>query len=315
MLENMLLSELNIGDEFEGFYLLKEAALKTSSNGKPYLSGTVSDMSGSVEFKVWDYSGKIGSADAGKVIKLRGNMGEFRAARQLTVSRIRLALDTDLFDKSSLVPVAPIDPEERFKEVEDLIESLDDKDYKKIAQYMLEKHRDAFFSIPAAKSIHHAFVNGLLMHTSNMLRAADLLSDIYSEVIDRNLLITGTLLHDFAKEKEYSFSELGTVNDYSVPGQLLGHLVMGAMELKEVCESLNIPEEKSILLQHMILSHHGEPEHGAAVVPQCAEAELLYHIDSIDSRMEIYAETYAQLEPGLFSQRLFALDKKIYKHG
>ena len=159
MLENMLLSELNIGDEFEGFYLLKEAALKTSSNGKPYLSGTVSDMSGSVEFKVWDYSGKIGSADAGKVIKLRGNMGEFRAARQLTVSRIRLALDTDQFDMSSLVPVAPIDPEERLKEVEDLIESLDDKDYKKIAQYMLEKHRDAFFNIPAAKSIHQPSYN------------------------------------------------------------------------------------------------------------------------------------------------------------
>ena len=96
-------------------------------------------------------------------------------------------------------------------------------------------------------------------------------------------------------------------------GQLLGHLVMGAQEVASVAAELGIPDDKSVLLQHMILSHHGEPEFGAAVKPICAESELLSQIDMIDSRMEIYRETLANLQPGEVSSRVFALDKRIYK--
>ncbi|MBQ3467833.1 MAG: 3'-5' exonuclease, partial [Oscillospiraceae bacterium] len=103
------------------------------------------------------------------------------------------------------------------------------------------------------------------------------------------------------------------VKDYSVEGQLLGHLVMGAQEIAEVAAELNIPQEKSVLLQHLVLSHHGEPEFGAAVRPMCAEAELLHLIDMVDSRMEIYAETLQTMPSGSFSDRIYALEKKIYK--
>ena len=96
-------------------------------------------------------------------------------------------------------------------------------------------------------------------------------------------------------------------------GQLLGHLVMGAQEVASVAAELGIPDDKSVLLQHMILSHHGEPEFGAAVKPICAESELLSQIDMIDSRMEIYRETLANLQPGEVSGRIFALDKRIYR--
>ena len=104
------------------------------------------------------------------------------------------------------------------------------------------------------------------------------------------------------------------VTDYSLSGQLIGHLVMGAQEVQQCAESLGLPQEKSLLLQHMILSHHGEPDFGAAVRPMCAEAELLSYIDLIDSRMEIYAETLPAVPAGSFSQRIFALEKKIYHH-
>ena len=104
------------------------------------------------------------------------------------------------------------------------------------------------------------------------------------------------------------------VTDYSLSGQLIGHLVMGAQEVQQCAESLGLPQEKSLLLQHMILSHHGEPDFGAAVRPMCAEAELLSLIDLVDSRMEIYAEALQELPEGTFSGRLFALDKKIYRH-
>ena len=120
---------------------------------------------------------------------------------------------------------------------------------------------------------------------------------------------------DFAKEQEFTFSELGLVTDYSTKGQLLGHLVMGAQEVAAIAAELDLPEEKATLLEHLILSHHGQPEFGAAVLPQCAEAELLSLVDQIDSRMEIYREVLAPLKAGEFSQRVFALDnRRVYKH-
>ena len=191
---------------------------------------------------------------------------------------------------------------------------MQDADYRAVARTMLQRHLAAFRSIPAAKSVHHSFLSGLLMHTYNMLRAADFLAGLYPEVIDRSLLLTGTLLHDFAKEREFVFSDLGIVTEYSTAGQLLGHLVMGAQEVADVARELAIAEEKSLLLQHLLLSHHGEPDFGAAVRPMCAEAELLSYIDLIDSRMEIYAETLPSVPAGGFSGRIFALEKKIYHH-
>jgi 3'-5' exoribonuclease len=147
-----------------------------------------------------------------------------------------------------------------------------------------------------------------------MLETADFLAGLYEPVIDRSLLIAGTLLHDFAKCEEFTTSQLGLVTDYSMKGQLLGHLVMGAHEVANVAAELHVPEEKSVLLQHLILSHHGEPEFGAAVRPMCAEGELLSYIDMIDSRMEIYRETLEEIPAGEFSRRIFALDRRIYHH-
>ena len=305
------------GDEVEGFYILKDAHQKTTAAGKPFLSGSIADRSGSMDIKVWDYSGPVGGtpSDTGKVIKLRGVVSEFKGMPQLTVSRIRMTAPADRYDTAALVPVAPIDPDEALNDIRRMLDSLTDADYRAAAKTMLQRHLEAFRQIPAAKSVHHSFLSGLLMHTSNMLKMADFLAGIYAEIIDRSLLLTGTLLHDFAKEREFVFSDLGIVTDYSTKGQLLGHLVMGAQEAAEVCSEVGVPEEKSVLLQHLILSHHGEPEFGAAVRPMCAEAELLSYIDLIDSRMEIYAENLPDVPVGTFSNRIFSLDKKIYHHG
>ena len=305
------------GDEVEGFYILKDAHQKTTAAGKPFLSGSIADRSGSMDIKVWDYSGPVGGtpSDTGKVIKLRGVVSEFKGMPQLTVSRIRMTAPADRYDTAALVPVAPIDPDEALNDIRRMLDSLTDADYRAAAKTMLQRHLEAFRQIPAAKSVHHSFLSGLLMHTSNMLKMADFLAGLYAEIIDRSLLLTGTLLHDFAKEREFVFSDLGIVTDYSTKGQLLGHLVMGAQEAAEVCSEVGVPEEKSVLLQHLILSHHGEPEFGAAVRPMCAEAEPLSYIDLIDSRMEIYAENLPDVPVGTFSNRIFSLDKKIYHHG
>ena len=314
---NKRIADMKPGDEVEGFYLLKEAFLKTTAAGKPFFSGGIADKTGGIDIKVWDYSGPVGKSptDAGKVVKIRGTVSEFKGAPQISVTHIRLAAQTDAYDRAALVPVAPIDVEQALQTIRAQLASLPDADYRRLAETMLERHLTAFRQIPAAKSVHHSFLSGLLMHTANMLKTADFLAGLYADVIDRSLLVTGTLLHDFAKEREFTFSELGIVTDYSVRGQLLGHLVMGAQEVADVSRELGLPEEKAVLLQHLILSHHGEPEYGAAVRPLCAEAELLSAIDLIDSRMEIYTEVLPEVPVGSFSSRVFALDKKLYHHG
>lgn len=313
---NKPIADMCPGMDVEGFYILRAAALKTTNSGKPFLGGTICDRTGSVEIKVWDYSGPIGARadDAGRVVKIRGSVSEYRGALQVSVHRIRMAESADTYDKSLLVPTAPIDADAALADVQRLVASIADADYRSVAETMLARHLDAFCRIPAGKTVHHSFLSGLLMHTYNMLRTADFLAGLYPEVIDRSLLLTGTLLHDFAKEREFVFSDLGIVTEYSTAGQLLGHLVMGAQEVADVARELAIAEEKSLLLQHLLLSHHGEPDFGAAVRPMCAEAELLSYIDLIDSRMEIYAETLPGVPAGGFSGRIFALEKKIYHH-
>ena len=314
MEHNKLICELEIGEDMEGYYVLKGAHPKTTAAGKPFLSVTLQDKSGTVDAKIWDYTGPIGPRDEGSVLKLKGSVSEFRGAPQVIISTMRLAEEGEPYEVSRLVPVAPIDVDAAMAEVERLVASIADPDYRAVCQTVLEEHREAFRSIPAAKSVHHSFLSGLLMHTSNMMKLADAAAAVYGELLDRSLLLAGTFLHDFAKEQEFTFSKLGLVTGYSTKGQLLGHLVMGAQTVAAVAERLGIPEEKSVLLQHMLLSHHGEPDYGAAVRPICVESELLAMIDMTDSRMEIYKETLEQLEVGEVSGRIFALEKRVYRH-
>ena len=311
---NKWVADLEVGDEIEGFYILKSAQVKTSNNGKPFLAAAVADRSGTIDAKFWDYGGPVGVQEEGTVIKLRGAVSEYRGTLQLILSRLRPAQEDDRYDLGELVPVAPIDTDAGWRELLDMVEGLGDGDYRAVCRKVLERYGDRFRTIPGGKSMHHSFLNGLLMHTLYMARIADHLAGVYPEVVNRDLLVAGTILHDVAKCDEFVPSPLGLVTEYSVKGELLGHLVMGAQAVAEAGKELGIPEEKSVLLQHMLLSHHGDPAFGAAVRPVCAESELLSMIDLIDSRMEIYKETMEELEVGSFSKRVFALDKKIYRH-
>ena len=303
------------GDDIEGFYVLKSAFSKVANNGKPFLNLTLSDRTGAVDAKVWDYPGPIGAADEGKVVKIRGSVSEFRGALQVTVERIRLAGEGDRYDVTALVPTAPIDGEAMYASVEALLDSITDADYKAVCRELLRRHSESFHTIPAAKSVHHGFLHGLLMHTGNMMQLADFLAGMYADTVDRSLLLAGTFAHDLQKEREFRFSALGMVTDYSVPGQLLGHLVMGAQEIAEIAKELDVPEEKSVLLRHLVLSHHGEPEFGAAVRPMFLEAEILSSLDTLDAKIYEIEQACRNVQPGEFTPRQWALDnRKLYNH-
>lgn len=310
----MYIKDMSIGEQIEGFFLLQDAFAKTTMGGKPFLSMVLSDCTGTIDAQIWDYTGPVTPKDTGAVVKIRGTVSEFKGTLQVTAERLRPAESNDQYNISDLVPTAPIDAEAVWQKLLETVDTIEDRDYRSICKEMLDKYGERVKSIPAAKSVHHSFLNGLLMHTTYMLKTADFLAGLYESVIDRSLLLAGTLLHDFAKCEEFTTSQLGLVTDYSMKGQLLGHLVMGAHEVANVAAELHVPEEKSVLLQHLILSHHGEPEFGAAVRPMCAEGELLSYIDMIDSRMEIYRETLEEVPAGAFSRRIFALDRRIYHH-
>ena len=309
---NKAVEDMQFGDRVEGYYVLSSIQQRTLASGGTLFCARLSDATGSIAACI--RSGGVSEADAGSVVWVRGEVGEYRGATQFGVQSIRVADKWDEYDLRALAPSAPLDTADAMAELRELVSSIQDADYRRVCEAMLERHGDLFQDIPAAKSIHHAFLSGLLMHTLNMLRMADLLSGLYGEIIDRSLLMTGTLLHDFGKLREFVRSPLGLVKDYAVEGSLLGHPYMGAQEVCEVASALGTPAEKAMLLQHLLLSHHGQPEFGAAVVPQCAEAELLNSLDHIDSRMEIYAETLCRVPEGSFSRKLPFMDKALYRH-
>jgi 3'-5' exoribonuclease len=146
-----------------------------------------------------------------------------------------------------------------------------------------------------------------------MLRIAKSIAAIYSG-INSDLLFTGVILHDIAKIKEFETNNLGLVTDYTVEGKLLGHISMGSEYVAAVCDRCSVDPEIKLLLKHMILSHHGKPEHGSAVTPSFLEAELLYICDYTDSRVYMYKEATSNINPGEFSPKIFGLDnKQIYK--
>ena len=160
---NKPIADMCPGMDVEGFYILRAAALKTTNSGKPFLGGTICDRTGSVEIKVWDYSGPIGARadDAGRVVKIRGSVSEYRGALQVSVHRIRMAEAADTYDKSLLVPTAPIDADAALADVQRLVASIADADYRSVAETMLACHLDAFRRIPAGKTVHHSFLSGL----------------------------------------------------------------------------------------------------------------------------------------------------------
>lgn len=307
--KNAELKALAPGERFCGYYLLKSIQPATTAAGKPYLNLRLADLAGELPGKFWDYAGPLSAADAGQAVWASGRVDTYQNAPQLTLDNLRLTDEKDEFDLGRIVPVAPYDAQEMLRYVEETLRSLSDADYRAVCLAVLERRREQFALLPGAKAMHHAFLHGLLMHTAGMLRQADALAFLYPDVLDRSLLLAGVFLHDVGKLAEFATTELGLVGDYAKAGQLLGHIFMGAEEAGAVARELDIPEEKTMLLQHLILSHHGKPEFGAVVYPKCAEAEALSEIDMIDSRMEMYRTAYADTPPGEFSrQRIYGLN-------
>ncbi len=233
---------------------------------------------------------------------------------QLDIQKIRLANEGDPVSIEEFVESAPMSPQEMMDELNGYIDAFENEDMKKIVRAAVSEKGDKLMYFPAAKTVHHAVRSGLLYHTLSMVRLGRAIQKFYP-FINLDLLTSGIILHDIGKVNELSSSELGVVDDYTPEGKLLGHIAIELGTLHRLGYENNIDPEVMMLLEHMILSHHMEPEYGSPVRPMFPEAELLHHIDMIDARMNTMGKIQEQLEPGQFSDKNFFLDGiRLYKN-
>lgn len=301
-----------------GAYIINDIQLCKTRAGNQYLRATLRDAFGTIGMVFWDYDGELTSADNGAIVDVVGMVGTYRDALQLCVEQLAPAdLSTwDAEDLAALVPSAPIDVSAYCTYVANLVRSIASPDLREICDCLLTSYWDHFCVIPAGKSVHHAFLHGLLMHTVDMAVVAETVAANNKGTVNRDLLIAGVLLHDIGKVIEFETSPLtGLVTGYSKHGNLMGHSVLGALLIAQAAEDIGTDPECSMLLQHMLLSHHGDPASGAAKVPLTIEAEILHDLDMLDSRKQIYAENLLHVQPHDYSPYIPALERRIYHHG
>lgn len=299
----------------DGFALVKSVEKKTSSKGDIYLDFTLADKSGEINAKLWRYNAEEhGEYNTNDIIKIRGTVSPYNGADQLKIERIRVALPQDNVDINELVKSADYSSDDMFDELMNIAESFGDNEIKLLVKTIYSDSKEKLMYWPAAYKLHHAIRGGLLLHTLSIVKLCESICKIYS-FVDRDLLIAGAMLHDISKIDEFVVEDTGIASSYSINGNLLGHLTMGAEKVGKYAEKLGVSEKTATLIKHMILSHHGIPEYGAAVKPMFIEAEILSELDLMDSRIYEMREALSDVKPDEFSHPIWAMEnRKLYNH-
>ncbi len=299
----------------EGFCIIKAVEKKTTAKGAAYLDMTISDKSGEMNAKLWDYRELTMKFKPFDFVKVRGTVVSFNDAEQFRIERIRHVLDSDNVKIEDYVESAELSGEAMLRSIERIVEGFADEELKKLVIAVIDEYRERIVYWPAALRLHHAIRGGLLLHTLSILRLAEGVCRVYPYV-NKDLLYSGIILHDIAKTEEIKTAETGIASDYTARGNLLGHLVMGAMNIDRIGRANGISEETLTLIEHMLISHHGQPEFGAAQFPMFVEAELLSELDLLDARMFEMSKAVESVGSGEFTPRQWALDnRKLYNHG
>ncbi len=300
----------------EGFCLIKSVDKKTSAKGDTYLDMTLSDSTGEINAKLWNYNESLhGVYDANILVKVRGTISPYNGVDQFRIERIRPVNEEDSVKIEDYVKTAEYDGTAMYNELFGIAEKFKDEELSLLVTTILSERRLALLYWPAAFKLHHAIRGGLLMHTLSIVRLCESMCCIYP-FVNKELLISGAILHDIAKTVEFQVAESGIATGYSVKGNLIGHLAEGAIIVRETANRCGVSEETSNLIEHMLLSHHGDPEFGAAVRPMFIEAEILSELDMLDARIYEMKEAVEGVEPGEFTGRLWSMDnRKLYNHG
>jgi 3'-5' exoribonuclease len=306
--------DLREGEPVTSFFLARDVQVRQRRSGEPYLTLILADRTGEVPGVMWEgvEEASRGLAE-GDVVKVQGVLGTYQRERQLTLARLRKAAPEEIVPEDFL-PRSPQDPAVLLARLGETVEGIREPHLRQLLQGFLEDDRfvAAFSTAPAAKSLHHAVLGGLLEHTVSVVGLCHLLADYYPAV-ERDLLLAAAMLHDVGKIQELTWDR---VFDYTDAGRLLGHITLAAILVEERIRAIpGFPEELAQRLLHCILSHHGELEWGSPKRPKTLEALVLHYAEDLDGKVNAFlsfARSHPDPQHPGWTQFNRALDRFLY---
>ena len=281
-MKSIYVNQANPGDELiNELFLLSDVVQRKTRDGRPFVLCTLRDRTGQINGVYWDIPDYVNALlRPGIPVLISGQVNNYKNALQVNITDANIANN---IDASELLPASQRPIEEMIAELREFIDSLNEPWNTLVSGILLDQDvLMQYANAPAARVMHHAYIGGLLEHTLTMAKTADFLTGVYP-YINRDLLLSGVLLHDFGKTKEYAFNdEFGFTED----GRMVGHIVRAIVTVELAAAQMDFPEDDLRQLIHLIASHHGTLEWGSPVVPKTIEAVLLHQIDLLDSRMQ-----------------------------
>ena len=307
------IGDMTDGDFVESTFFCTHKNTAITKQKKPYLNLTIADRTGDVTVRVFDDAERIGEVFIeGDFIYLQGRAQVYQGNLQVIAKHIERVSSDDL-NPEDFMPASHFKLEDLNRVLRAEIESIGDEQLRRLCTLLLEDPEigTRFQKAPAAKSMHHGYIHGLLEHTLSMMRIASLICTHYKN-LNRDMLLTGILFHDVGKIYELSY-DVGI--DYSDSGKLLGHITMGVMILEKLSDKIeDFSEEKKRLLEHILLAHHGTREFGSPVLPATAEADIIHHIDNLDAKVNAYLNTAQKsTTPSDWTDKHFLLGTQVRK--
>ncbi|MFP4105352.1 MAG: 3'-5' exoribonuclease YhaM family protein [Phycisphaerae bacterium] len=318
--QHIFIVDLKPGMPLEQTFLVREKELRTTKKGGLYLSCTLADKSGTVPGRMWQVSESIAnSIPAGGFLQVKGRTEDYRGSLQFIIDACR-PIPADRIQLDDYLACSPYDPEEMWSELLEILRGIKNKPLRLLIKKFVED-KDfvaGYKRSPAAMQMHHPYIAGLLEHTLGMARAARALLPLYPK-LNADLVLAGVFLHDMGKTAELTS---GTAVNYTVRGQLVGHITMAAIWVERkaalVADETGepFPQQTIDLLQHLILSHHGVHEYGSPKLPAIPEAYFLHYIDNLDAKMFM---TLTMVDKDTDPDAAFttynrALETRVYKH-
>jgi 3'-5' exoribonuclease len=309
------LAAFDEGKLFDGYFLLLVKQQRTTKSNKPYLSLMMCDKTGQLEGRVWEPGDPRIARDIerGDIVKARGSVSRFDDRVQMKVDQIRKATPSEV-DKADLMPATTYDVAALWSQLLGFVDSLTNPALKRLLTTLFADPAlaQAYREAPAAKQLHHAWLGGLLEHVVSLCTLADRVVPHYP-LLDRDLVLTGVLLHDIGKVRELSW-DIGF--EYTVEGSLLGHIQIGTALVEKTIDSLaDFPPRLKLLVLHMILSHHGKLEFGSPKLPMIPEALALNFLDDLDAKMQAVQGEFDKSAkegkgPDELTNKVWALDNR-----
>ncbi|MDE0583511.1 MULTISPECIES: 3'-5' exoribonuclease YhaM [Planococcus] len=298
-----------VGETVDDFLLIKQSVKGVTTTGNPFMSLVLQDKSGDIEAKLWDTKDEHERMYAAEtIVRVGGEIHNYRGKNQLRIKSIRPAKPEENLTIAEFLPSAAQSTDELHEEVTKFLFEMENPQIQRITRHILKKYQQQFLTFPAATRNHHDYVSGLADHVVSMLKLGKAICEVYPS-LDKDLLYSGIILHDIGKVFELSGPVATT---YTVEGNLLGHISIMVTEIAKAAEELGIEGEEVMVLQHIVLSHHGKEEWGSPKKPMIKEAEILHYIDNIDAKMMMLDRVLGKTKEGEFSERVFALDNRSF---